>query len=68
MLCDWMAPIDKGGSLVLTYLPGTGTTVEVNGHLEGTLSGKETADAILATWIGPKPEPGETFKNAVLGR
>jgi len=67
-LCSWMEPIPKGNRLVLTYVPGSGTTVEINGKAKGTLPGKATADAILATWIGPKPGPGEAFKNAVLGK
>jgi len=66
-LCSWMEPIPKGNRLVLTYVPGTGTTVEVNGKMKGTLAGKATADAIVATWIGPNPGPGEDFKKAVLG-
>jgi len=67
-LCSLMEAIPKGNRLVLTYVPGTGTTVEVNGKNKGTLTGKATADAILATWLGPKPGPGEDFKNAVLGK
>ena len=67
-LCSWMEPIPKGNRLVLTYVPGTGTTVEVNGKAKGTLAGKATADAILATWIGPDPAPGQDFKNGVLGK
>jgi len=67
-LCSWMEPIPKGNRLVLTYVPGSGTTVEINGKAKGTLPGKATADAILATWLGPKPGPGEDFKNAVLGK
>ncbi len=67
-LCSLMEAIPKGNRLVLTYVPGTGTTVEVNGKMKGTLPGKATADAILATWLGPKPGPGEDFKNAVLGK
>ena len=67
-LCSWMEPIPKGNRLVLTYVPGSGTTVEINGKMKGTLPGKATADAILATWVGPKPGPGEDFKNAVLGK
>jgi len=67
-LCSLMEAIPKGNRLVLTYVPGTGTTVEVNGHMKGTLPGKPTADAMLATWLGPKPAPGEDFKNAVLGK
>jgi hypothetical protein len=67
-LASWMEDIDKGQRIVLTYAPGGATTVEVNGKVKGTLPGKAVADAILATWIGPKPGPGEDFKNAVLGK
>lgn len=67
-LCSWMEPIPKRNRLVLTYVPGTGTMVEVNGKLKGTLPGKATADAIVSTWIGPKPAMGDDFKNAVLGK
>ena len=67
-LASWMEAIDKGKELVLTYVPGTGTIVEVNGVAKGTLPGKATSDAIVATWIGPKPGPGDDFKKEVLGR
>lgn len=67
-LCSWMEPIPKGNRLVLTYVPGTGTSVEVNGKVKGTLPGKATADAIVSTWIGPNPAMGDEFKNAVLGK
>ncbi len=66
-LCGWMEAIEKGNQIVLTYLPEQGTTVEVNGKVKGILPGKATADAILNTWIGPKPGPGNDFKTAVLG-
>jgi hypothetical protein len=66
-LCGYMENIPKGNEMVVTYLPGQGTRVEVNGKAKGTLPGKPTADAILATWIGPHPAPGEDFKQAVLG-
>lgn len=66
-LCSWMEPIDKGNKIVMTYLPGEGTMVEVNGKAKGTIPGQAAADAILATWIGPKPGPGDDFKSAVLG-
>jgi hypothetical protein len=67
-LASWMEDIKDGKEIVLTYVPGTGTTVEVNGRTKGTLGGKAVADAILNTWIGPKPGPGDDFKNAVLGK
>ena len=67
-LQSWMEDVPKGNRIVMTYLPGTGTTVEVNGKSKGTLGGKATADAILNTWLGPKPAPGADFKKGVLGQ
>jgi hypothetical protein len=67
-LSTWMEDMKEGQRIVLTYAPGTGTTVEVNGKNKGTLGGKAVADAILNTWVGPKPGPGNDFKKAVLGQ
>ena len=66
-LCTWMDGVGKGQELSLTYLPGTGTRVEISGKVKGTIPGKPAADAILRTWLGPDPGPGEDFKKAVLG-
>lgn len=68
LLSSWMEDVKEGQQIVMTYIPGTGTAVEVNGKGKGVLAGKATADAILATWIGPKPGPGKDFKKAVLGQ
>ena len=65
---SWMEDVPKGNRIMLTYVPGTGTTVEINGKNKGTLGGKATADALLNTWLGPKPGPGADFKKAVLGQ
>lgn len=67
-LSTWMEDMKEGQRIVLTYAPGTGTTVEVNGKNKGTLGGKAVADAILNTWLGPKPGPGADFKKGVLGQ
>jgi hypothetical protein len=66
-LSTWMEDVKDGQTIIMTYVPGTGTTVEVAGKNKGTLGGKAVADAILNTWIGPKPGPGGDFKKAVLG-
>jgi Chalcone isomerase-like len=66
-LCGWMDGVGKGQKLFMTYTPGLGTQVEVGGKTKGTLPGKATADAILATWVGSEPAPGADFKKAVLG-
>jgi hypothetical protein len=65
---SYMEDVPKGHRIVLTYVPGIGTTVEVNGKTKGTLGGKAVSDAILNTWIGPDPGPGADFKKAVLGQ
>jgi hypothetical protein len=67
-LGTWMEDMKEGQTIVLTYAPGTGTTVEVAGKNKGTLGGKAVADAVLNTWIGPKPGPGADFKKGVLGQ
>mgnify|MGYP003575311488 CR=1 FL=1 len=67
-LASWMEDMKEGQRIVLTYDPGTGTTVTVNGKNKGTLGGKAVADAILNTWLGPKPGPGADFKKGVLGQ
>ena len=67
-LGTWMQDMKDGQQIVLSYVPGTGTTVEVNGKNKGTLGGKAVADAILNTWLGPDPGPGADFKKGVLGQ
>lgn len=67
-LSSWMEDMKEGQELSMTYVPGTGTTVQVNGKVKGTLPGKAVNDAILSTWIGPKPGPGKDFRTAVLGQ
>ena len=66
-LCGWMDGVGKGKELALTYVPGTGTEVEVGGKVKGTVPGKPVADAILRTWLGDKAAPGEDFRKGVLG-
>lgn len=68
MLGEWMADMKSGEEITIAYVPGSGTRVWVAGNIKGSLAGKETADAILATWIGPKPGPGDIFKNNILGK
>ncbi|MEP7327006.1 MAG: chalcone isomerase family protein [Gemmatimonadota bacterium] len=66
-LCGYMEDIEKGQQFVFTYLPGSGTRIEVNGKNKGTLEGKDFADALFKAWLGPKPGPGEDFKKKLLG-
>ena len=57
----------KAGELaVLTYIPGTGTKVEIRGKEVGVIEGKDFADALFSIWLGPKP-PNEELKKGLLG-
>lgn len=66
-LCSYMEEVKDGDLIVFTYIPGKGTTVQVKGKEKGIIEGKEFADALFACWIGPKPGPGEGFKEDLLG-
>ncbi len=65
-LCSWMSDVGKGEEMVFTYVPGTGTEVEVKGETKGTIEGKEFADAIFASWIGEHPATSK-LKKGLLG-
>jgi len=65
-LCATMTPVAAGGKLTLSYVPGLGTAIEIDGRAKSVIAGKPFADALLACWIGPKPGPGEDFKRALL--
>lgn len=67
-LCGWMEDLKKGDVMAFTYDPAVGTMVEVKGQGKGTVPGKEFADALFKSWIGPKPGPGDGFKKDLLGR
>lgn len=65
-LCALMADIKKTQAFVFTYVPGEGTTVSVAGEEKGKIGDKAFSDAMLRTWIGPKPGPGDGFKKNLL--
>jgi len=66
-LCGYMQDLKKGDVMMFTYVPATGTTVDIAGQKKGTIAGKTFADALFKSWIGPKPGPGEGFKKDLLG-
>lgn len=66
-LCSYMENVKKEDLVVFTYIPGKGTEVKVKGKVKGNIAGKAFADALFASWIGPKPGPGKGFKEDILG-
>jgi hypothetical protein len=52
--------------LEVTYQPGKGTAVSVNGTEKGVIEGKDFAGALFSVWLGRNPVD-EDLKSALLG-
>ena len=59
--------VQPGDRYSLTYVPGRGTELALNGQPKGIIEGAEFAAAVFSIWLGPKPM-NETFKKQLLGR
>lgn len=57
----------KGDQFVVTYVPGTGTTLAIRGKEKLTIPGLPFAQAVFSVWFGPKP-PTSDLKNGMLGK
>jgi len=62
---SWMGDAKTGQRVVLTYTPGKGTEVNVNGAAQGTIRGDDFAKALFAIWLGDPPNP--EVKTGLLG-
>lgn len=62
-----LSDMKKGGEMLVTYVPGRGTTVAVAGGGSVTVEGKDFADAMFRNWLGPKPADGGLLA-AFLGK
>jgi hypothetical protein len=58
--------VQPGDRYALTYLPGQGTELALNGQSLGRIAGDDFAAAIFAIWLGSAPID-ESFKKALLG-
>ena len=63
----WMPSFKDGDTLVFTYVPGTGVTVEVNGAPRGVIDHAEFARSLFSIWLGPRP-PTTALKRGLLGK
>jgi hypothetical protein len=57
----------KGSEMVVTYVPGQGTTVAATGATPVTVEGKDFANAMFLNWLGSRPADAD-LKKALLGR
>ena len=65
--CAFWPDMKSGEEAFITYLPGTGTTLVLNGTRAGMIPGKDFADALLAVWLGARPADAG-LKAGMLGQ
>ena len=58
--------VKPGDRYSLTYIPGKGTELALNGESKGTVQGSEFAAALFSIWLGNKPID-KSFKKQILG-
>lgn len=61
-------PLKEGDVCNLDYVPGTGTTVTINGAKKGTIPGAEFMRALWGIWLGSNPPGGTALRDGMLGR
>jgi hypothetical protein len=57
--------VQPGDRYALTYIPGKGTELTLNGIPKGTVEGADLAAALFSIWLGPKPM-SESLKKELL--
>jgi hypothetical protein len=62
-----LEPLKEGDQMVFTYLPGTGTTLAINGKDKLTIAAPAFAPVLFSVWLGPKP-PSADLKKGLLGQ
>ena len=62
-----LEPVKVGDQMVFTYVPGTGTTLAINGTDKLTIAGPAFGPVLLSVWLGPKP-PNADLKKGMLGQ
>jgi hypothetical protein len=58
--------VKEGDSYSLTYVPGKGTTLTLNGNPLGTIGGADFAAAYFTIWLGERPI-SETMRDDLIG-
>jgi hypothetical protein len=58
--------VQPGDRYALTYFPGQGTELALNGEVLGRIPGDDFAAAVFAIWLGPNPID-TAFRDTLLG-
>lgn len=59
--------VNEGDTSSLTYQPGSGTTLKINGEPQLTIEGEDFAQLYFRIWLGPSPI-SKSLKAHLLGR
>ncbi|MFZ3214346.1 MAG: chalcone isomerase family protein [Terriglobales bacterium] len=62
-----LEPVKEGDQMVFTHLPGTGTTLAINGQHKLTIAAPAFGPVLFSVWLGPKP-PNADLKKGMLGQ
>jgi hypothetical protein len=60
------AEVKTGQVLVISYQPGVGSTIGLEGGVSASAEGKDFADALFRNWLGPEPADAD-LKKGMLG-
>ena len=58
--------VKPGDRYALTYVPGKGTELALNGEVLGTIEGEDYASAIYGMWLGDNPM-NKSFRQQLMG-
>jgi hypothetical protein len=59
--------VNSGDTMVFAYVPGTGSTLAINGKDKLTIPGAAFGQVLMSVWLGPKP-PNPDLKKGMLGQ
>ena len=62
-----LEPVKEGDQMVFTYVPGSGTTLAINGREKLTIPGPSFGQVMFSVWLGPKP-PTAALRKGLLGQ
>ncbi len=66
-LLNALDAVKSGDEMVVTYVPGTGSSLAINGQNKVTIADPAFGPVLFSVWLGPKP-PNADLKKGMLGQ
>jgi hypothetical protein len=64
--CSWITTMTSGQTMTIQYVPGTGTTLLVDGQAKGTIAGTAFMKLIFGNYVGPNAN--KVLRKGLLGQ